>query len=218
MKNRTTFSRIFYLVVSVFIFAVIISFFISCKSGSKEKKNLHSKREGKSEVSKISGIDFSIPDKNNCFSISEISVSEFTPDKNARLAISDYVSNLSGNLGKYSAESEFFDNLAVYPIKNSFVEVNLASPAIFAFSPECSGSCTMGFCDENGIFCSETAFISVFSRNGNLLSVTTDYQLFSTGYEISLSNEEVYYIVVAKTYQDEGTDFVKLKILQNEKG
>jgi len=155
MKNRTTFSRIFYLVVSVFIFAVIISFFISCKSGSKEKKNLHSKREAKSEVSKISGIDFSIPDKNNYFSISEISVSEFTPDKNARLAISDYVSNLSGSLGKYSAESEFFDNLAVYPIKNSFVEVNLASPAIFAFSPECSGSCTMGFCDENGIFCSE---------------------------------------------------------------
>ncbi|MCR5698368.1 MAG: hypothetical protein K6G52_01875 [Treponemataceae bacterium] len=217
MKNQTKFISALKVAFTVFAFVSVLSFVTSCKSDSKEKKNLRSKNDGKNEVSKISQIDLTIPEEGNSFAINEISVSEFAPDQNTRTAISDYVSNLSGKLGSYNADSEFFDALNVYPIQKNYVEVSLEMPAIFAFSPEYSGLCTMGFCDESGAFCSETAFISVFTSSGNLLSVTTDYQLSSTGYEISLSNQEVYYIVVAKTYQDEGTDSVRLKVFQNAK-
>lgn len=67
---------------------------------------------------------------------------------------------------------------------------------VFAYTPQEQGTYTVGLSDENGIWLTTQAFSSVFTSQGNLLSVSIDYIADKPQTSLHLSPNEFYYIAV----------------------
>ncbi|MCR4790736.1 MAG: hypothetical protein K5839_06615 [Treponemataceae bacterium] len=154
-------------------------------------------------------------ERTNSYSTKELSLSEFSLSKKARSSIADCVQNWTQEIGSYSSESAFFDDLNLYLDKVSYASADISNPIVFVFSPEYQGICTIGFCDEVCNWKQVYGYIGVFSEKGDLLCATGDYG--HQQFDIQLSANEVYYIVLCKMYQNEFDTDVNFRIMQNIK-
>jgi hypothetical protein len=67
--------------------------------------------------------------------------------------------------------------------------------SIYAFSPLEQGKYKIGFAEENGTWSDCRAFVFVFLQDGEMLSMSFEYYADKPQVEVSLSDNELYYIV-----------------------
>lgn len=216
--------KLFFILVIFIIFSLI---FVSCEKTSDETSSFHEKkgflhtaeRSSKrvlpkklSDLDKIDDLPRVSTKLENSFTIKNVTISDFLLDKKSKAEIADYIGAWSGNFSLYNADSDFFDELKIYPESLQFDACNIENPTLYVFSPEYSSLCSFGFCEENGNWVSENAIIAIFSSEGNLLALSSDYALSSNFFEIQMENDEFYYILVLKSYQNEDKNNVNLKI------
>ena len=67
--------------------------------------------------------------------------------------------------------------------------------SIYAFTPAEQGKYKIGFAEENGTWSDCRAFVFVFLQDGEMLSMSFEYYADKPQVEVSLSDNELYYIV-----------------------
>ena len=121
-------------------------------------------------------------------------INQFMPDEKALSSLLMRLSNwLPDNEGDLPA-LQFFppEDLAGYtafPVKE-------AEPSFFVFSPETSGLYTLYIADKDRQLVKEHAFVALFLDDGELKQVSLDYTSDRPAVEVTLSNREVYYVLI----------------------
>ena len=135
--------------------------------------------------------------KNNKLDFSIFDISD-----EAKSHIKDYISNW------ISLENDFdLPEVQIIPSELSAVPLSDDELIIFAYCPSWSGIKTVGLCDENSEWIKSYTFISIFTDEGEMLSVSMDYVADNPQLELHHSSTDTnfYYIVIGKLSHNEDT-------------
>ena len=205
------------------LFCVFCSMsFVSCSKNSKndsktsiEKSHKKAKSQRLSEMKKSNSRDVISSENEGSYTVKNISTEDFLLSAKKKSEIADYIAAWNSDYEQITENEDFFDELKIYPLDLKYSPAEIEKPVIYLFTPEYSSKCSFGFCDENAEWISKNAYIAIFSQQGNLLAVSSDYTISSSFFDVQLENEELYYVLVMKSYQNEGETSVNLRIVQN---
>ncbi|MGP1587656.1 MAG: hypothetical protein ACTTHG_04870 [Treponemataceae bacterium] len=186
-------------------------------SDTQTKKNIENERSTNfsfNDDSEESIEDFSPAE----FFIINLDENTFALNDSVKTIIADYVSNWSGELKKYTYESSFFTDLKIVSATSKVNFADLTEPVLYVFSPEFQGICQFGFCDKNANKCRYEGYFAIFDEDGTLLNVSNDNYTADQDFELQLSTDKIYYIVLGRFFQNETQTEVCFFIKENIKG
>ena len=126
----------------------------------------------------------------------------FEISEEAKNHIKDYVSNWMSLSGEFE-----LPQIKIIPDGINPIPLEDEDLIIYAYCPDWSGIKTVGLCDENSSWINSYTFISIFTNDGELRSVSMDYVADNPQLELhhSESDSNFYYFVIGKLPHNEDT-------------